>query len=297
MSRSRYEIQVGIMVVVAAVALTIGMLWLKQVRMGSGMSVYAVDFEAVEGLQVSDRVQVRGIRMGAVAGFEILDDYVRVTFSLDEDAVLHDDAVITLSTVGIVGEVVIEVDPGTGMRVQEGHIFKGTVAGSLNSMTDVAGEALREMRDLSADIRKFLVHVRDDGKVVETLERANTTISKIDTMLSEDRDQMKQLLNDFAVVATSLREALEDGALTEAVDGTALAVNRVDSVMVSLEHTSAMMTSLLARIESGEGTAGKLIADAGLYARAESTLTTANRLLDDIRRNPKRYFKLSIVDF
>jgi len=64
MDRSKREFQVGLTVVVAILGLIIGMMWLKQVRMGGGAEIHSADFPQVSGLQVGDRVQVRGIRMG-----------------------------------------------------------------------------------------------------------------------------------------------------------------------------------------------------------------------------------------
>ena len=60
--RSR-EAQVGLAVIFAFVILIVGVLWFKQFRFAGGMATYQVDFPAVEGLQVRDRVQVRGIRI------------------------------------------------------------------------------------------------------------------------------------------------------------------------------------------------------------------------------------------
>ena len=40
-----------------------------------------------------------------------------------------------------------------------------------------------------------------------------------------------------------------------------------------------------------------LLNDPALYTRTDSTLTSVQRLLDDLRRNPKKYFKLNIIDF
>ena len=45
------------------------------------------------------------------------------------------------------------------------------------------------------------------------------------------------------------------------------------------------------------GSAGMLMNDPTLYTRTDSTLTSVQRLLDDLRRNPKKYFKLNIIDF
>jgi len=297
MSRSKHEIQVGAITIIAAVVLIVGMMWLKQIQVGSGSVAYSVDFHAVEGLQVGDRVQVRGIRLGTVTDFEILGDFVRVDFNLSEGTVLCDDTKISLATIGIVGEVVIEIDPGVGAPVQEGHIFKGNIAGSITTMTDVAGEALREKKTLATEIRQFVAVVREDGKVVDTLEHANLTIGKIDTIFTKDHNQLKSLLNDFSVIASSLREIAESDVVTRTFVGAEQAVTRADSVLTSLEQTSHLMRKLMTKIDAGEGTAGKLLADDSLYARAESTLNTVNRLMDDIRRNPKRYFKFSVVDF
>jgi phospholipid/cholesterol/gamma-HCH transport system substrate-binding protein len=54
------------------------------------------------------------------------------------------------------------------------------------------------------------------------------------------------------------------------------------------------MDSLLARVESGKGTLGRVIQDDGLYYELVVTLRDAKALLRDVRENPKRYFKVSI---
>ncbi len=50
-------------------------------------------------------------------------------------------------------------------------------------------------------------------------------------------------------------------------------------------------------VESGDGTAAKLLRDDSLYVTADSTMTSLKRLLDEMRRNPKKYFKLNVMDF
>ena len=61
--------------------------------------------------------------------------------------------------------------------------------------------------------------------------------------------------------------------------------------------TAASLARLVARLERGEGSAGMLLNDEGLYVRAESTLTAVEEFLDDLRRNPKRFFRFSVIDF
>jgi phospholipid/cholesterol/gamma-HCH transport system substrate-binding protein len=53
----------------------------------------------------------------------------------------------------------------------------------------------------------------------------------------------------------------------------------------------------MTKLDQGQGSAGLLLNDPGLYTTADSTMTSLKRLLDEMRRNPKRYFKLNAIDF
>ena len=54
------------------------------------------------------------------------------------------------------------------------------------------------------------------------------------------------------------------------------------------------MDTLLAQVQSGQGTLGKLAQDEELYKQVVATLADAKALLADVRQNPKRYFKFSV---
>jgi phospholipid/cholesterol/gamma-HCH transport system substrate-binding protein len=291
------EVQVGLVTIIALTVLVWGMLWLKQIDLRKGQNMYQVDFGRVEGLRVGDKVQVRGIRMGAVSGFAIMPQAVRVQLQLEDTARLCDDAVITLGEKGIVGDVVIEIDPGTGKPVQEGHIFTGRTAGTIASMTDAAGDALSEMRALTGKVTQLLDEVRDQGKVVQTLEQANATLIKVDRMVEQNHADITVILADLRASTKELRRLMESGRLDRALDGTTQATATADSLLRQLNTTTTKFTTLLDRLNDGDGTASRLLKDPALYARTDSTLTSVQRLLDDLRRNPKKYFKLSVIDF
>lgn len=296
--RSRLnEIQVGLVTIIALAVLIAGMMWLKNIDLRKGSLMYQADFARVEGLRVGDRVQVRGIRMGEVIGMEILPQAVRVQLQLEDTARLRDDAVVSLGEKGIVGEVVIEIDPGLGKPVQEGHVFQGRTAGSIASMTDAAGAAIAEMRTLTGQVTSLLEEIRTDGKVVGTLEQANVTLAKVDSMVTKNHEDVRVILSDLRASTGALRRLMDSGRLDDALAGTAAAAAAADTLMTGLGATTERLNSLLAKLESGEGSAAMLLNDPALYTRTDSTLTSVQRLLDDLRRNPKKYFKLNIIDF
>ncbi len=299
MSRSRREMQVGVAVIVAVCVLIAGTLWFKNFRFAGGVARYAVDFPAVEGLQVRDRVQVRGIRMGAVDDFAMVDDHVRVNFHIDKGTPLRADARIQLTTVGIVGEMIVEIDPGQGVEVPEGHVFQGQVAVSLPAITEAATGALADLRDLAVEMRELVADIRAENRVPVALEAAGSAAEDLGHLLQENRDGLRKVVVNLEVTTEAMRAALAgpDSNLARTASAAAHSLTRTDSLLIRVERTSELLHEVVARLERGEGSLGRLLADEGLYARAESTLTAANELLDDLRRNPKRYFKFNFIDF
>jgi phospholipid/cholesterol/gamma-HCH transport system substrate-binding protein len=51
---------------------------------------------------------------------------------------------------------------------------------------------------------------------------------------------------------------------------------------------------LLNKIQNGDGTIGKLVNQDELYIRSEKLLTELETLVADVRKNPTKYFKLSL---
>ena len=291
------EFQVGVLTVAALVILVVGMMWLKSIDLTKGSYLYLADFDRVEGMRAGDKVQVRGIRMGQVTAMQIMQESVRVEIVLDEGVDLREDAVITLGEKGIVGEVVIEVDPGVGAMVQEGHIFAGRTAGTIASMTDAAGDALAEMRVLTGKVTELVDRVKEEGKVTETLQQANTTLVMVDKMVKGNHETVTAILADLRVTSENLRKLTASGQIEQTFEYAASAMVTADSLMVRLTESSRRLNSILTQVEEGNGTAARLLNDPSLYARADSTMTSMKRLLDAMRRNPKRFFNMSVMDF
>lgn len=290
----RNEMQVGLITIFSLVVLIAGMMWFKQVSVNRGVNMYQADFTRVEGLQVGDRIQVRGIRAGQVDGFEIMDGFVRVRILIDDHIELTDQAQVSLGTKGIVGEVVIEIDPGAGGPVLEGHIFQGRTAASITDMTDAASSAVVQMNELMVKINVLLDEISETGRVVETLTAANSAMGRLDELLADNREGLAAAVTNLAAASGQLRELLDSGKVDAAFDDAAGAAARADSLLATLETAAVRLDSILAKIDEGEGTAALLLNDPALYEQTDATMTSLQRLLDEMRRNPKKYFKLDV---
>ena len=76
---------------------------------------------------------------------------------------------------------------------------------------------------------------------------------------------------------------------------------RLDGTVKTLDKSTASLDAILGRIDRGEGTMGKLSKDESLYLnldRAVANLSQAavemKELTADIRKQPKKYLKISV---
>ena len=164
-------------------------------------------------------------------------------------------------------------------------------------MTDAAGDALAEMRVLTSKITELVEQVKTEGKVVETLVQANETLDKIDVMVEENHSDIAVILDNLRVASDGLRDLVESGRIDETFANASTAMASADTLMEVVQDAAHSLNSIMAKLDAGEGSAGLLLNDPTLYTTADSTMVSLKRLLDEMRRNPKKYFKLNVVDF
>ena len=68
----------------------------------------------------------------------------------------------------------------------------------------------------------------------------------------------------------------------------------LDSLMLSLQSTTAQLQQVSQQLRSKDNTAGLLLNDPALYVRLDSLVRSADHLMRDLKENPKRYVRLSI---
>ena len=73
-----------------------------------------------------------------------------------------------------------------------------------------------------------------------------------------------------------------------------LADLEIQPVIDTLSRTISQLKSVVAKIDSKDGTLGALINDKAVYNKLYDAILSAEILMDDLRANPKRYVNLSV---
>lgn len=258
---------------------------------------------------------------------------VRVQLLLDGQVALAEDAVVILSTESLFGGWQAEIvsrsafptyafyEPRPSDREGDVQVLGGYAMPDLTQLTAVAQEVAQNMAVLTS---RF-----DEAFGEETAQNLARAIDNIESLTSTLNTAVDDGTEDFTRIADQIRVSAEEIAATltaarssiERVDAV-LATGVVDSIFMNANEFSenfraasgdvevaagqltqtlvradsaiARLDRLAARVESGEGTIGRLLGDTALALRAEGVLAQLDLLIADLRANPKKYVRLSI---
>ena len=65
-------------------------------------------------------------------------------------------------------------------------------------------------------------------------------------------------------------------------------------ILTNLDSTISNLNKITNKLNQGEGTAGKLLYDDGLFKNLDDATKNLEELIEDIKLNPKRYVHFSI---
>ena len=289
-------------------------------KLGQSASLFSKRYELVaylqnaNGLRVGGPVFVAGQFAGTIKAIDFLPvDYdttrnLKVRMAVDQDLQdqIRSDSKAKVRTLGLLGDKVIDISIGTPRysSLQAGDTI--AVAPSLDYeavLTQAAG-AVNDMVALTHDMRKLTGNLLDgQGTVgqlmtnrrlydefVGTLGRANVMLRRFEN----PNGSVGRLLNDptlynrfVAVVnsADSLVLALNDK------NGTIGKLLRDDTLYTHIVNMAAAGDSLMKLMSNGNGLAGRLMNDPALYDRLNKLTTDLTAILDDVRKDPKRYLR------
>jgi phospholipid/cholesterol/gamma-HCH transport system substrate-binding protein len=127
-----------------------------------------------------------------------------------------------------------------------------------------------------------------DDRLYESLVEMTRNANTLTKRLEETQSKVADRMVSIVGSLDSLTTALQRG------EGTAGQLLRDRGLYDRLTGVTGRMDSLLTTVEAGRGNMGKLMADSTLYDDTRALVGSMKRLMAEIEKNPKKYFKFSI---
>jgi len=271
---------------------------------------YELRFARTNGLQTGAPVSLSGVPIGSVdslrfaAGPTTNDVEVRVRVDADVATRIRTDSRGEIRTLGLLGDKVIDISIGTPRYgvLRAGDTISVSPSLDYEAVLTQAAGAVADMVELTHDMRKLtgglvagegtigqlITNRRLYDEFVGTIRRANVMLGTFEN----PNGTLAKMLNDptlynrFVSVVTSadsLVLALNDK------NGTIGKLLRDDTLYTHIVRMAQAGDSLMRMISSGNGLAARLLNDPTLYDRLNKLTTDLGAILEDVRKDPRRY--------
>lgn len=295
------EIKTGIIVIGGILLFVMGFTFLKATPIFNNSKTFYAVYSHVGGLQSGTQVSINGFNVGNVnkITFKNGSGNLLVTFSVDSDFEFSKNSIAELYDTGIIGGKGIQINPvfDGGPIAQSGDTLSSNIKPGL---TDLLQQKLAPLQSKiegavsNADslLLNFNEVLDEETKrnLRETIKGLNTTVQSfqssaatLNTLLADNKSKLDSSITNINTITTNfsvLSDSIAQVGLTNTIR--------------SLESTISNLDKMLAKIENGEGTLGKLVNNEELYNNLSEASKELDLLLQDFRLNPKRYVNVSV---
>jgi len=308
MTKISNETKIGVLAVVALAALILGFNFLK----GSSLiqhtkHLYAV-FDNVEGLEVSNAVQIDGLAIGSITAInesdKDLSNGIVVTITLKKDVHIPRNSTAEINS-GFISAATIVIsrgddkqylDNGDTIETKKKANLFAQVQSSVNPVILKLGGTLTSLDSL-IEVIGTMFDPRLKNNFGGIVANRAATSAELQRLLNTQTGAIAQSLKNMNDFTGNL--AKNNDRITHTLDNLekasdSLAASRIPQTVETLQTTMNELRSAINKINSTNGSLGLLINDKGLYQNMVGTTRSLNILLDDLRAHPRRYVNISV---
>ncbi len=249
----------------------------------------SAQFNNINGLQTGNNVRFSGINVGTVKKIVILNDsLIRVDMIIEDNVVSHikKDAVASIGTDGLVGNMIINIVPGKGVSepVSQGD----SILSENKTSTD---EILKTINSTSTNAKLITDNL---VKITHQLNSKNGTMGMLinDTEMSTD---LKQTISNLKITTQSTSQSMANlntiitdlknknnvvGVLNDTAVG-----KKIKVILANLEKSSEQINKAITNLKEGKGALNYLSNDPKLVQQIDSTMTNINQASSRLNDN------------
>ena len=288
------EVKIALVAIVGVIILFFGMNFLKGLNLFSSTDDYYIEFKDISGLSSSSPIYADGYQVGTVK--DVIYDYSgeknpRVVVALDKDMRIPAGSSAEIES-DMMGNVKVNLLLANNPR--ERVMPGGTIIGDVNA--GLLGKAAQMIPTVEAMLPKLdsilsnLNTLLADPSIAQSLHNVQTVTQNLTVSSQELNTLMKSLNRNVPAMMAKANGVLDNtGRLASN-----LAAIDLQSTKQQVDQTIANINMLTQRLNSNDGTLGKLMNDPSMYDNMNSTMRSADSLLIDLRKHPKRYVHFSV---
>ncbi len=326
------EIKLAVLAIVTLALAIWGFKFLSGQNLLSGDQTFYGIYDNVQDVNTATKVQINGVVVGSVISIDPQPDNVRkikLGFTVNKDIRLPKTTIADLRSSSPLGgkmiELVFDKMCDGSNCAQEGSTLPSQTTGLIGSMLG-PGDFGPQIENVGTMIDSTLSKIGDPNsnaaidvsinEMSKSMQNLSAITSRMNQLMTRSAKDMEVTMANMAVITESLVQSqtklnsilnnvttvtsdLSKVKLSETVTKTNGTIDQAQASLEGVEKTMAEATltmqelkTIVQKMESGDGTLGKLLNDESLYTNLNETTREMDLLLQDLRLNPRRYFRL-----
>ncbi len=291
------KIRLGLFVIIGLLVFILAVYFIgdKQKMFGKTNHLEAV-FNNVNGLQLGNSVRYSGISVGTVRGIMMVNDtIIRVDMVIDKAifSYIKKDAVATISSDGLVGNMIINIIPGKGNEpsVKPGDEIRSYNRVRTEDMLNTLSVTNKNAAKLTANLLKITDQINEGKGPLGSL--LNDTIMSRD--LKETMRYLKLTSKGASETITKIDKLVASMDNKNNVVGVikdSAVANKVKKMVTNLDQSTkeinvviANLNATILSIKDGKGSINYLANDPELVQKIDSTMTNINEASAKLNEN------------
>ncbi len=304
------EIKAGLIALIAVVGFVILFQFMKGKSLFTTDNIFFAKFDNVEGLASSNPVSINGLKVGQVDQIIPITDkdgkiHFVVKVTLNDDFEFSKKSTLEIFEPGLMSgnEMRVNLQYGQPMA-KDGDTLAG--AYTLSMMSSLSSQVapvkdqlqivLKRVDSLTANANQIL-NDQNKAEIKALLLNLNKTVSAFEgtsrqtnALLANNDPRIQKVLDNTNRATISAKTSIDKfGRVADEVD-----VNKLNNTIDKLSITSDKLNGVISGIQNGEGSLGKLTKDEQLYNNLSAASDNLNKLMEDLKANPKRYLNFSV---
>ena len=315
MSIVKKEIKIGLVTIFALIVLGWGFNFLKGHNILDGGVTYYGVYSNVSGMNEACPIFYRGLKIGSVQNIDLHPtqrDKLLVNFVIVKDISFPANSVARIYSLDLMGTKGVEIVEGDSKELLiPNDTIKTYVVGDFKDQLSIEVLPLKEkMEKVMVNFDSLLININElftgenKKNISESIRKLNMTMTYT-TKMSES-------------LAKSFSEGGEYHTIMKYTDSIVMALNRqtpyldttfqnlstfsqqlnkvdIETTLQQLNSSLKQATGLFEGLNDGDGSMGMLLNDKELYYNLVDASANLNRLLMDVRHQPKKYVRFSAI--
>ena len=296
------EVGIGILVILGTFMSIFSYNYLKGINLFEKTRTFKIVYTKVDGLSPSNPVTLNGYKIGKVQKINFNPNDTKeliVDVIIENDVKFSKTSKAELYETGLIGGKAIAIIPDYDNNViaNSGDYLIGVVKPGL---TDLVNQIMPQIQlQLETVMKKAEIVLSNvnslfDEKTKESLKSSIDEFGSLTNSLSETSANINDFIKDNSPNLTTTIDNLNETSLTIKDISNSISEVDLNLILTNLDSTISSLNKITNKLNQGEGTAGKLLYDDGLFKNLDDATKNLEELIEDIKLHPKRYVHFSI---